>query len=274
VSAIEALLKRERAIIAAGLVLLTTLAWIYVWRGAGMGMSALDMTRLTLFPHVQANGGGDLSTPAVAWPTVILMWWVMMIAMMTPSAAPLVLLYGRVLRHSSRHGSDSNQSGPGGVYASSSFVAAGYLCVWLAFSAAATALQYAFVQTGLISAMLLSSRNAALSATVLILAGAYQLSPLKHACLKHCRGPVEFLTRHWRPGRSGALILGLEHGAWCVGCCWMLMVLLFVGGVMNLAWIALLAVLVLAEKVAPAGVVVGRVVGVVLIGWGIATLFV
>src|SRR5690606_40272082 len=116
------------------------------------------------------------------------------------------------------------------------------------------------------------SQSALLSAGVLVGAGVYQLSPLKHACLRHCRSPVGFLTRHWRPGRLGAMGLGARHGLWCVGCCALLMVLLFVGGVMNLAWIALIALLVLVEKLARSGPTVGRAAGVVLIGWGIATL--
>jgi predicted metal-binding membrane protein len=224
------------------------------------------------------------------------MWWVMMIAMMTPSAAPLVLLYGRVLSH---HG--LRESGRGTAfsvasaadatrapaaatagltargassYAPSAVLVIGYLLAWLAFSLVAATLQLSLQRAGLVSVSLLSSRSAVLSAAVLLAAGVYQLSPLKHACLRHCRGPVEFLTRHWRPGIRGALSMGARHGAWCVGCCWMLMALLFVGGVMNLAWVALLAVLVLAEKVAPAGPAVGRAVGAVLIVWGIATLVV
>lgn len=264
-SRIEALLKRERAVIAIGLVVLTALAWAYVWLGAGMGMSALDMTRLTLFPHLHAGTTSSMSMPGITWATVVAMWWVMMIAMMTPSAAPLVLLYGRVL-----HQTGAGQAAS--VYASSAFLAAGYLGAWFAFSVLAAALQYALALSGLISAIMLSSQSAALSAAVLVAAGIYQLSPAKNACLRHCRSPVEFLTRHHRPGRTGAFVMGLEHGTWCVGCCWMLMALLFVGGVMNIAWIALLAVLVLVEKVAPSGVAVGRAVGLLLIVWGAVTI--
>lgn len=109
---------------------------------------------------------------------------------------------------------------------------------------------------------------------ILAAAGMYQLSPLKHSCLAHCRGPVEFLTRHWRPGRLGGFAMGVRHGTWCLGCCWMLMALLFVGGVMNLAWIALLALLVLIEKLAPAGPLVGKISGIVLLLWAAATAIV
>jgi predicted metal-binding membrane protein len=210
----------------------------------------------------------DMQPSHFAWTIVVAMWWVMMVAMMLPSAAPLVLLYGRVLRHARA------DAPPGAVYAPSAFLAAGYLAVWLAFSIVAAALQYVLAPAGLISATTWWSGSAALSAVVLAAAGLYQLSPLKRTCLTHCRGPVEFLTRHWRPGRLGAFAMGVRHGAWCVGCCWMLMTLLFVGGIMNLAWIALLALLVLVEKLAPAGPLVGRIAGVLLLVWAVATMVV
>jgi predicted metal-binding membrane protein len=266
VSTVEALLRRERAVVAVGLGLLVLLAWIYIWRGAGMGMSALDMTMFTLFPHAQPEPMPGMVMPPLDWAIVVAMWWVMMIAMMLPSAAPFVLLYGRIMRHATAQG--------GTAYVPSMFLAIGYLAIWLVFSVAAAALQYTLQRAGLISAMMLWSKSALLSAAVLIGAGVYQLSPLKRTCLKHCRGPVEFLTAHWRPGRLGAFVMGLEHGVWCVGCCWMLMVLLFVGGVMNLAWIALLALLVFAEKLAAKGVMVSRIAGVVLIAWGLVTLLI
>ncbi len=122
--------------------------------------------------------------------------------------------------------------------------------------------------------MMLWSKSAALSAAVLAAAGLYQFSALKQACLAQCRGPVQFLTRHWRDGRAGAFLLGARHGAFCVGCCWLLMALLFVGGIMNLAWIAALSLLVLAEKTAPAGPLIGRLSGFVLLAWAAATLIV
>ena len=270
---LEAVLRREQLLVAGALAALTALAWLYVWRGAGMGMSALDMTTVALFPHlVEARmpgmSMGGMDAPVIGWATVVAMWWVMMIAMMTPSAAPLVLLYARVMRHRAAR----DAAADGAPYVPSLALAAGYLAVWLAFSVAATALQSALVEAQLISGTMLWSESAVLSAGVLLLAGAYQLSPLKQACLRHCRAPVAFLTQRWRPGRKGAFVMGVEHGAWCVGCCWMLMALLFVGGVMNLAWIALLAVLVLLEKATPRGVVASRIAGGTLIIWGIATL--
>ena len=260
---IEGVLRRERAVIAAALAAVVALAWIYLWRGAGMGMSATDMTTLSLFPHQQADVMGEMGS---SWPVVVAMWWVMMVAMMTPSAAPLVLLYGRVLRHHSAAGEIA--------YVSPLFVVAGYLAVWLVFSLGAAALQEALLDAGLISAMMLWSKSALLSAAVLAAAGVYQLSPFKQACLTQCRGPVQFLTRHWRPGRIGALVMGVRHGAFCVGCCWLLMALLFVGGVMNLVWIAALTLAVLVEKLSPAGRTVGKLSGVLLIFWAVATLLV
>jgi predicted metal-binding membrane protein len=258
---VEDVLRRERAVIAAGLAVLAALAWTWVWKGAGIGMSALDMTALTFFPHRQPDTGGGMHS---SWLMVASMWWVMMIAMMTPSAAPLVLLYGRVLRH---------HAGPGRQGPVPSFsLLAGYLGVWLLFSLAAAAVQLGLQHTGLVSSMMLWSKSALLSAGILGAAGLYQLTPLKRACLRQCRGPVQFLTRHWRPGRSGAFLMGAKHGAYCAGCCWMLMALLFVGGVMNLAWIGAIALLVLAEKLAPGGIWLGRLAGAALLLWALATL--
>jgi predicted metal-binding membrane protein len=239
------------------------LAWVYLWQGAGMGMSAIDMTTASLFPHNQADVIGEMDS---TWPVIIAMWWVMMIAMMTPSAAPLVLLYGRVLRHHAAPGQNA--------YLPSLILLAGYFAVWLAFAVAAAALQKALQPAGLLSPMMLWSKSAALSAAVLGAAGLYQISNLKHACLAQCRSPARFLTEHWRPGRLGSFMLGARHGAFCVGCCWMLMALLFVGGVMNLIWIAMLTLVVLVEKLAPAGATIGKLSGGLLIVWAGATLLV
>jgi predicted metal-binding membrane protein len=262
-SGIEAVLRRERAVIAAGLAAIVALAWVYIWLGAGMGMSAIDMTALSLFPHRQDDVIGEMAS---AWPIITAMWWVMMIAMMTPSAAPLILLYGLVLRRNATLSQD--------VYIPSLLLLAGYLVAWLVFAVAAAALQKALQPTGLISQMMLWSKSATLSATVLAATGLYQFSDLKHACLARCRSPVRFLTEYWRPGRFGSFVLGIRHGGYCVGCCWMLMTLLFVGGVMNLIWIAMLTVVVLLEKLAPAGAAVRKLSGGLLIAWAIATLLV
>jgi predicted metal-binding membrane protein len=263
VSAFEAVLRRERAVAVLAMAGLAVLAWVFVWRGAGMGMPALHMTTLALFPHLQPDIPGAMPT---AIPTVVAMWWMMMVAMMTPSVAPLVLLYGRVVRH---HAVQPDAKG-----GFSLALLAGYLAVWGLFSVAAALAQTMLQPAGLISSMMLWSKSAVLSASVLALAGIYQFTPLKRACLAQCRGPVQFLTRHWRPGRAGAFVMGAKHGVYCIGCCWLLMALLFVGGVMNLVWIAALSFLVLAEKAAPSGERIGKVSGAVLLAWAAATLFI
>jgi predicted metal-binding membrane protein len=270
----ERLLKRDRWIVLGGLVTLTILAWAYILTGAGMGMSARDMTIVSLFPHRMADAPmGDVSMPMKAgmWSPgyaliIILMWWVMMIAMMTPSAAPVILLYSRATRHAQAKGQL-----PRDAVRTTAFVS-GYLAMWLGFSLLAATLQWALEESGFVSAMMMASRSAGVSAAILIAAGLYQLSPLKHVCLRHCRAPAEFLSRNWRPGVFGALRMGLEHGAFCVGCCWVLMALLFVGGIMNVLWIAALAILILLEKVAPHGAWLSRGAAIVLLAWGVATL--
>ncbi|MER8485615.1 DUF2182 domain-containing protein [Mesorhizobium sp. M1322] len=288
-SPLERLLRRDRVITIAGVVALCLLAWLYIAAGAGLGMNAWEMSRLALFPHQQTAGvtpdmsgmdmsGMDMGAMAMAtesrawgaanWALMIAMWWVMMVAMMSPSAAPTILLYARVHRHALAQGQIQDKLAPTGVFM------AGYLLVWLGFAVAATALHWLLEREAVVSATMMSSQSRWLSATVLIAAGLYQLSPLKNACLSHCRAPTAFLARHWRPHAGGALRLGAMHGAFCVGCCWMLMALLFVGGIMNLVWVAGLAILVLVEKLFPAGPWVGRAVGIALIAWGSATLLV
>ncbi|KVE87842.1 metal-binding protein [Burkholderia cepacia] len=256
-------LGRERVVMLLGMAALVGVCWFYLWTGAGTGMSALQMTAIALFPHRLT---GDMGSMDPSLPTVIAMWWVMMIAMMTPSAAPLVMLYRRVLTH---RGAD----GAAAALTSLSLLA-GYLAAWFAFSVGAALLQQLLQPAGLISAMMLWSKSAVLSAAVLALAGLYQFSPLKRACLRQCRAPAAFLVAHWRPGIAGSFLLGARHGMYCVGCCGLLMALLFVGGVMNVVWIAALSVFVFAEKILPGGERAGRVLGVVLIAWAGATLFV
>ena len=173
-----------------------------------------------------------------AW-LMFLMWAVMMVAMMLPSASPMILLYQRIACQKMRR-----------PQLSVALFVSGYLLVWTAFSAIATAAQWALREIGLVNDMMVSS-NALLSGTLLLTAGAYQLSPLKQTCLKHCQAPFTFIMQHWRSGQKGAFVMGLHHGAYCLGCCWLVMALLFVGGVMNLLWIALLALVVLLEKILP-----------------------
>jgi predicted metal-binding membrane protein len=151
-------------------------------------------------------------------------------------------------------------------------VAAGYLAVWGAFSLAATLAQGGLEAAGLLAPGTMAAAAPMLAGGLLPAAGLYQLTPLKRACLRRCRSPVAFLAAHWRPGAAGAFRLGLAHGAYCVGCCWFLMALLFVGGVMNPLWIGAIALYVLAEKLAPRGRLLSRASGLLLAGWGVATL--
>lgn len=250
---------RARWLLVAAMAVLVAFAWAALWQGAGMGMSARDMTVLTLFPHLQPDATVGMG---LAWTVVAGMWLVMMAAMMLPAAMPLLLLGERVMQHHGR-GAQWRASMP--------YIAAGYLAAWAAFALVAAGAQHLLEPSGLLSPMFLWSRSAGFSATVLLVAGAYQLSPWKDRCLTHCRSPAQFLMRHWRPGRAGGFLLGLRHGAWCVGCCWAVMALLFVFGVMNLVWIAVLALFVLAEKLS-AGHWLTRASGVLLLLWAAATV--
>ncbi len=270
---LERLLKRDRAVTLFGLTALCACAWLYLLTGAGIGMSAWQMSRLALLPHTpaanMANMPGmarEFSDGIVVWALMLVMWWVMMIAMMLPSAAPAILLYARIYRHALAQGQRQGAIAPTGAFAT------GYFLIWLLFSLVAALLYRVLERSDGVSAITMASQSMWLSAGVLFAAGLYQFSPVKNACLSRCRSPASFLAQQWRPGMMGALRLGALHGAYCVGCCWLMMALLFVGGVMNLAWIAMLTLLVLVEKLAPAGPWVGRGAGIVLIGWGIATL--
>jgi predicted metal-binding membrane protein len=207
-----------------------------------------------------------MMTPAV-WDIgyaglMFFMWWVMMIAMMLPSAAPVVLLFAAMSR---------KQKEKGNPFVPSSLFASAYLIAWAGFSVVAVGLQWGLERLGLLSPMLVTA-SAALGGTLLLAAGIYQLTPLKRACLRHCRSPLQFILTHWRSGTGGAFRMGIEHGAYCVGCCWFLMGLLFFGGVMNLYWIVGLAVFVLLEKVIPMGHWLGKLVGIALMAWGAAVL--
>jgi predicted metal-binding membrane protein len=194
------------------------------------------------------------------------MWWVMMIAMMLPSAAPMILLHARVYR------SDKARAGETGLLPTAAFTA-GYLLAWGLFSAIAASLQWTFEWAGVLSPMMMNSTSLLFAGTILLFAGAYQLTPIKQACLRHCRGPLQFLSRHWRSGVGGAFYMGLHHGAYCLGCCWGLMVILFFGGIMNLYWIIGLAIIVLLEKVLPLGPRLSTVTGGLLLIWGASFVY-
>jgi predicted metal-binding membrane protein len=254
-SAVERLVRRDRLIAGVALLAIALLAWLSLVRMAvRMSMASddsMNMPGMMMTPGMQSWSAGD------AW-TLFLMWAVMMVAMMLPSAGPTILLV--LGAHRRRGGGDS-------ALASACF-AGGYLAVWTAFSGIA-----ALAQWGLHRAAILSPEMTAavplFSGTLLIAAGIYQWLPLKYACLSHCRSPLAFLARHWRTGLGGSFRMGLLHGAFCLGCCWALMALLFVGGVMNLLWVGILTAFVLVEKLAPHGLLVGRAAGVILAAWGL-----
>lgn len=258
---LEYTLKQDRLIVLSGLAAIVLLAAVYTVMGVGMNMSALTMTRMA----IEMPG---MAMDPVAWTPgyavlMFLMWWVMMIAMMVPSAAPTVLLYASLARRSPK------KNAP---YAAASVFLAGYLIVWAGFSVAATALQWALVSLGSMSGMMEITYGPA-SAALVIAAGLYQLSPLKKACLRHCQSPFVFLMQNWKPGKSGALRMGMLNGWFCLGCCWILMALLFVGGVMNLLWIAGLAVFVGIEKLTPRRPWLNNISAIVLVITGTSLAF-
>ncbi len=263
---LEAVVRRDRRVVLAALTTVIALSWGYLLFGAGMGTSALEMTLVSQHGTSRPTAGMPMMTPA-SWTfgyavLVFFMWWIMMLAMMLPSAAPMILLFATINR---------NQRETGHPYVATSVFALGYLAAWAGFSLVALMLQWGFERTGLLSPTLVAS-NVILAGVLLLAAGAYQLTPIKHACLSHCRSPHAFLGGHWRRGAQGALRMGLEHGAYCVGCCWFLMGLLFLGGVMNLYWIVGLALFVFFEKTVPAGHWLGSATGVALSVGGVATL--
>lgn len=262
----EALLRRERLILIAGLGAIVTLAWVHVIAGGGTGMSAISMTSWRL-PHAMMMEANPADWTLGYALIMLAMWWTMMIAMMLPSAAPMVLLHARVTRHAALQASAGSVSVPAAVFT------AGYLAIWLCFSVLATALEWGLERAGVVDGMMMGSVNVWLTGGLLIAAGLYQLSPLKGVCLSHCRTPVVYLSRHWRPGRTGAFRMGVEHGTYCLGCCWALMLLLFAGGVMNLLWIAGLATIVMLEKLAPFGARLTPWLGFGLIAAGAAVIF-
>ena len=271
-TALESVLRRDRVVVIAALFAVTALSWAYLLAGAGMGMSALEMTRMSeQFEKAGAGSEGGMAGMAMVVPAVwtpgyavlmFSMWCGMMVAMMLPSAAPMILLFAAVNR---------KQRDTGHPYVATSIFAIGYLAAWAGFSLVAVMLQWGFQRTGILSPMLVAT-NAIFGGSLLLAAGVYQLTPIKHACLRRCRSPLAFLGTHWRQGAGGAFRTGLLHGVFCVGCCGFLMGLMFFGGVMNLYWVAGLAALVALEKTLPSGHWLGNATGVALLAWGAGML--
>jgi len=250
------LLRHRRAVVLGALATVTAAAWAYLLLGGGIQMEAMDM------------GGGQMMAMLPTWSAgyaalISVMWWAMMVAMMLPTAAPTVLL---VTSLAWDRPANSNL-----VPATALLFASGYLLVWCGFSLAATLLQWGLDNAGLLSERM-AFGDAILASSVLIAAGVYQWTPLKDACLRHCRSPTEFLVRHWQPGSLGAVGTGVRHGLFCLGCCWMLMALLFVGGLMSVTWIGAISLFVLMEKTIPWGDWVSRLGGLLLVVWGVGNL--
>lgn len=252
---IERIVRRDRIVVLGALAAVVLVASAYTIAGPGMDLA------------MSGDLGGAIMVPAVWSPAyaalMFAMWWIMMVAMMVPSAAPMVLLVAAVGRR---------QSAPQQPLSTVGAFVGGYLVVWGAFSLAATLLQWGLEALLLVSPMGMASTTPVFAGALLVAAGIYQLTPLKRACLGRCRHPLGFVAAHWRPGGWGAFRMGLHHGAWCLGCCWALMLLLFVGGVMNLVWVAGIALFVLVEKTAPFGTFLGYGAGIALAGFGVALL--
>ena len=242
------LLRRERIVVLLALTGVTVIAWLYLFaarRNMDMAMPGMDDMPDTAMPFTA--------------PWVFAMWWVMMLGMMLPSAAPMILTFAALERRKRERRQP---------YVPTAMFVAGYLIVWGGFSLAAAAAQWALQQSALLSPML-ALVSPALGGVAFILAGIYQFTPIKYACLRQCRSPFAFVLNHWRDGWDGALRMGASHGLYCLGCCWVLMALLFAVGVMNLLWVAAIAAFVFAEKLLPGGVWVGRFGGGAMAAFGI-----
>ncbi len=266
--------RRDRIALIAGLIGVTAVSWAYlVYLTSSMDMGSPDMGAMDMESMPMGSAGEPASIAAsdvlkikpwtgIDFLLMFLMWAVMMVGMMTPTAIPMTLIYAAVARKAADQGTPL---APAAVFIG------GYTVMWTLFSVGATAAQWGLDQAALLSPMMVST-SPALGASLLIAAGVYQMTPAKNACLSHCRSPMHFISEHWRQGAAGAFQMGLEHGAYCLGCCWALMGLLFFGGVMNLLWIAAITLFVLLEKVLPIGVGGGRAAGVAMVIFGLVVL--
>lgn len=240
------LLTSQRAAIVAALASLVVLSWLYLFDEARQ-MAAMDPDMV-----MPPKGAADLLL-------LLAMWWVMMIGMMLPSASPMILTFAAINR---------NRRARGQPYTPTALFTAGYLLAWGGFSVAATLAQWALEQASLLAPMAMKTTSPLLGGLLFIAAGLYQLTPLKSACLASCRSPFDFVMNHWRDGAGGALRMGVSHGLYCLGCCWILMALLFAVGAMNLVWVAALTAVVLVEKLLPGGEWIARIGGLLFITWG------
>jgi predicted metal-binding membrane protein len=252
---LETALRNDRLLVLAALAGMALLAWAYMLHEA----RSFEQTQVCRC-FGMAMSGPDTKAWSVATITpLFLMWAEMMVAMMIPSAAPMILTFARVSRQR------REQARP---FVSAGLLLLGYLLVWFAFSLFAALAQWALHGAALLSHMM-TSRSQLLGAALLICAGIFQWTPWKRACLSHCRSPLNFLLTEWREGKMGALVMGGRHGAYCTACCWLLMLLLFVAGVMNMLWVAAITLLVLLERILPHRMRLDLIVGVVLVAWGV-----
>jgi predicted metal-binding membrane protein len=261
--ALEAVLRRDRWIILGALAVITALAWAYlIWFPTEGEHHSIVMSGMDLADDYAPTASGSSAT---AFAVSSAMWVVMMVGMMTPSAAPIILLYARVGRSAEAQGKP---------FAPAAWFAGGYLLVWTAFGLVAALLQLQLQAMALLSPGMASSTDV-FAAGLLIAAGIYQWTPLKRSCLRYCQSPLQFIQRHggFRADAPGALALGTRHGAYCVGCCWALMLLLFAGGMMNLLWVAAIAGLVLLEKLLPFGPSIARTAGALMVASGLVLAF-
>lgn len=247
---VEAVFKRDRAVIGSGVVAASLIAWVYMY------YMATDAGHTAHFahpahPHLHPWGLGDLAL-------LFVMWTVMMVGMMLPTASRVILVFATTSRR---------QREARRPYAPTAVFVGGYLAVWTAYSVLATVLQWGLHAAALLTPAM-ESASPVFGAAVLLVAGAFQWTRLKYSCLTHCRSPMSFLLSGWREGLSGAFLMGVRHGAYCVGCCWAIMALMFVTGVMSVFWAAVLTAFLLVEKIAPGGRHVGQAAGTLLMGMG------
>lgn len=255
------LASRDRALIVAALLGVSAVAWLYL---AHLARQMADMAGMDpAMPDMPDMVAGAMSPLPAAWSATdfvltFAMWWVMMVGMMLPGATPLILTFATVNRRKRERGQP---------FLPPFAFTAGYLLVWGGFSLAATLAQWELERTALLLPSM-KTGSAILGGALFVAAGIYQWTPLKHACLANCRSPLDFVINRWHDGWTGALRMGGEHGAYCLGCCAVLMTLMFVGGAMNLLWAAAIAALVFVEKLSPGGEWIARASGVLMIGFG------
>jgi predicted metal-binding membrane protein len=261
-----AVLRRDRIVIVLALTLLTALAWSYLlWLPVDMGMGEMDMGGMDMGFRMISSGMG-LMVPAhtpwlpIEFAFVFVMWTVMMVGMMTPLALPMFLMYARVGRQTEEHGRP---------LAATAWFATGYFLVWTAFALLITSTQWVFERAAMLD-FKMASTSTVVAGLLAVAAGSYQWTKLKDICLAECQTPFAFLIRHggFRRDAAGCLMLGLRLGAYCVGSCWLLMTLLFVGGAVDVPWIVLLALLILLEEVTSFGRQIAPAAGVILVAAG------